>query len=91
MPRNTLLLSFYNLIFFPAPIILALLLNEVRLSFFKRTIQTMIYVPHFISMVIVASLTYVFLTTEGVPSTSRFSNIRGTKSNFCPIRHGSAP
>lgn len=64
--RNTLVLSLYNLVFFfPAPIILALLLNEVRRSFFKRTIQTMIYVPHFISMVIVASLTYVFLTTEG--------------------------
>ncbi len=64
--ENTLILSFYNLIFyFPAPIILALLLNEIRLSFFKRTIQTLVYVPHFISMVIVASLTYVFLTTEG--------------------------
>jgi len=64
--RNTLLLSFYNLIFFfPAPIILALLLNEVRIALYKRTIQTLIYVPHFISMVIVASLTYVFLTTEG--------------------------
>ncbi|MFC0211897.1 ABC transporter permease [Paenibacillus chartarius] len=64
--RNTLTLSFLNLVFFfPAPIILALLLNEVRRALFKRTIQTLIYVPHFISMVIVASLTYVFLTTEG--------------------------
>ncbi|MBB6734854.1 ABC transporter permease [Cohnella zeiphila] len=64
--RNTLVLSLYNLLFFfPAPIILALLLNEVRRAFFKRTIQTLIYVPHFISMVIVASLTYVFLTTQG--------------------------
>ncbi|WP_460324809.1 ABC transporter permease [Paenibacillus sp. YSY-4.3] len=64
--RNTLVLSLYNLIFFfPAPIILALLLNEIRRALFKRTIQTLIYVPHFISMVIVASLTYVFLTTEG--------------------------
>lgn len=64
--RNTLLLSFYNLLFFfPAPIIAALLLNEVRIALFKRTVQTLIYVPHFISMVIVASLTYVFLTTEG--------------------------
>src|SRR5690606_20098019 len=63
--RNTLVLSLYNLIFFfPAPIILALLLNEIRRALFKRTIQTLIYVPHFISMVIVASLTYVFLTTE---------------------------
>jgi putative aldouronate transport system permease protein len=64
--RNSLILSFYNLIFFfPAPIILALLLNEVRVALFKQTIQTLVYVPHFISMVIVASLTYVFLTTEG--------------------------
>lgn len=64
--RNTLVLSFYNLVFFfPAPIIAALMLNEVRIALFKRTVQTLIYVPHFISMVIVASLTYVFLTTEG--------------------------
>jgi putative aldouronate transport system permease protein len=64
--RNSLILSLYNLIFFfPAPIVLALLLNEVRVALFKRTIQTLVYVPHFISMVIVASLTYVFLTTEG--------------------------
>ncbi|GIP16363.1 protein LplB [Paenibacillus montaniterrae] len=62
---NTLLLSLYNLIFFfPAPILLALLLNEIRIALFKRTIQTLVYVPHFISMVIVASLTYVLLTTE---------------------------
>ncbi|MDR6551120.1 ABC transporter permease subunit [Paenibacillus qinlingensis] len=64
--RNTLLLSLYNLVFyFPAPIILALLLNEIKVSVYKRTIQTLIYVPHFISLVIVASLTYVFLTTQG--------------------------
>lgn len=64
--RNTLLLSVYNLIFyFPMPIILALLLNEVKRSYFRRTVQTCVYVPHFISMVIVASITYVFFTTEG--------------------------
>lgn len=64
--RNTLVLSLYSLVFtFPAPIILALLLNEVRISWYKRSIQTLVYVPHFISMVIVASLTYIFLTTEG--------------------------
>ncbi|OCT15558.1 protein lplB [Paenibacillus pectinilyticus] len=64
--RNTLLLSFYNLVFyFPAPIVLALLLNEIKVNLYKRTIQTLIYVPHFISLVIVASLTYVFLTTQG--------------------------
>ncbi|OZB97899.1 sugar ABC transporter permease [Paenibacillus sp. XY044] len=81
--RNTLLLSFYNLVFFfPAPIILALLLNEVRRAFFKRTIQTMIYVPHFISMVIVASLTYVFLTTEGGTVNELLFQYTGNKIQF---------
>ncbi|MFC0212003.1 ABC transporter permease [Paenibacillus chartarius] len=81
--RNTLLLSFYNLLFyFPAPIILALLLNEVRLSLYKRTIQTLIYIPHFISMVIVASLTYVFLTTEGGLINEMLQKYLGFKINF---------
>ncbi|WP_405142055.1 sugar ABC transporter permease [Paenibacillus sp. FSL H7-0942] len=64
--RNTLVLALYDLIFFfPAPIIIALLLNEIRVAFFKRTIQTLVYVPHFVSMVIIASITYVFLTPQG--------------------------
>ncbi len=64
--RNTLLLALYDLIFFfPAPIIIALLLNEIRVAFFKRTIQTLVYVPHFVSMVIIASITYVFFTPQG--------------------------
>ncbi|MBB3111616.1 putative aldouronate transport system permease protein [Paenibacillus phyllosphaerae] len=81
--RNTLILSLYNLVFFfPAPIILALLLNEVRLAFYKRVIQTMIYVPHFISMVIVASLTYVFLTTEGGIVNELLLKYTGDKIDF---------
>lgn len=81
--RNTLVLSFYNLIFFfPAPIILALLLNEIRRSWYKRTIQTMIYVPHFISMVIVASITYVFLTTEGGAVNDILYTFTGRKIDF---------
>lgn len=64
--RNTLILAVYDLIFFfPAPILIALLLNEVTRSWFKRTIQTLVYVPHFVSMVIIASITYVFLTPNG--------------------------
>ena len=65
--KNTLWLSFLSLIFyFPAPIILSLLLNEVKSHFFKRTIQTCIYIPHFISWVIVASITYtLFNVTDG--------------------------
>nr|WP_245581120.1 ABC transporter permease subunit [Paenibacillus ginsengihumi] len=64
--RNTLLISFYNLIFFfPAPIILALLLNELRHQLFKRSIQTIIYLPHFISWVVVVGMTYLLLGTQG--------------------------
>ena len=66
--RNTLAISLANLIFaFPAPIILALLLNELRCKWFKRFSQTLVYIPHFVSMVIVAALTYqLFSTTDGV-------------------------
>lgn len=65
--KNTLSISIASIIFyFPAPIILALLLNEIRNKLFKRTAQTMLYIPHFISMVIVASLTaQLFSTTDG--------------------------
>ena len=63
---NTLLLSLYSIIFaFPAPIILALFLNELQSRIFKRTIQTMVYVPHFISWVIVASITFMLLNSTG--------------------------
>lgn len=62
---NTLAISFLRLIFyFPAPILLALLLNEIRHQAYKRTIQTFIYIPHFISLVIVASLSYSLLNVN---------------------------
>lgn len=66
--RNTLAISLANLIFaFPVPIILALLLNELRCKWFKRFSQTLVYIPHFVSIVIVAALTYqLFSTTDGV-------------------------
>jgi len=63
---NTLILFGMNLLFFfPIPIILALLLNEVRISAFKRTVQSLIYIPHFMSWVIIASISYVMLTMDG--------------------------
>ncbi|MDQ0890427.1 putative aldouronate transport system permease protein [Paenibacillus sp. V4I9] len=81
--RNTLLLSLYNLIFFfPAPIILALMLNELRIALYKKAIQTLIYIPHFISMVIVASISYVFLTTEGGVVNGLLQQYTGHKINF---------
>jgi putative aldouronate transport system permease protein len=65
---NTLGISILQLIFyFPAPIILSLFLNEVRHSGYKRVVQTLVYIPHFVSWVIVASLTYqLFNVTDGV-------------------------
>ncbi|WP_317890157.1 ABC transporter permease [Paenibacillus sabuli] len=58
--RNTLMLSLYNLVLgFPAPIILALMLNELRMKWLKRSIQTMIYVPHFMSWVVVVTMFFV--------------------------------
>ncbi len=61
--RNTLVLSFYHLIFgFPAPIVLALLLNEVRMEIFKRIAQTLSYLPHFLSWVVVAGFMFTVLS-----------------------------
>ncbi|WNR46063.1 ABC transporter permease [Paenibacillus roseipurpureus] len=60
--RNTLAISFLNLLlFFPAPIVLSLLLNEVSSSVYKRWIQTVIYFPHFLSWVIIAGITFIML------------------------------
>jgi putative aldouronate transport system permease protein len=65
--RNTFLISFYGLLFgFPAPIILALLLNEVRHSTFKRTIQTITYLPHFISMIVICGMIADFSLSTGL-------------------------
>jgi len=65
--RNTLMINIYNLLFrFPAPIILALLLNEVKNQKFKRTVQTVTYLPHFISMVVVAGIILDFVATDGL-------------------------
>nr|WP_088102797.1 sugar ABC transporter permease [Halalkalibacter urbisdiaboli] len=63
--RNTLMLfALQLLIFFPIPIILSLMLNEVRHMFFKRSVQTLIYIPHFMSWVVIVSIGYVILTLD---------------------------
>jgi putative aldouronate transport system permease protein len=55
--RNTLLLNLYSLVFgFPVPIIIALLLNEIRSAFYKRLIQNILYLPHFISWVVLGGI-----------------------------------
>lgn len=64
--RNTLVISLLDLAFsFPAPIILAFLLNEVRNRAFKRTIQTVTYMPYFISTVVICGLIKNFTSSSG--------------------------
>ncbi len=64
---NTVLLNFLNLIFgFPAPIILALMLNEVSHNSFKKFTQTISYMPHFISMVVVCGMVITFVKSDGM-------------------------
>ncbi|MBB3112846.1 putative aldouronate transport system permease protein [Paenibacillus phyllosphaerae] len=65
--KNTILLSFFNLLFgFPAPIMLALLLNELKSSWFRRVTQTITYMPHFITLVVVAGIIRYFTLSDGL-------------------------
>lgn len=65
--RNTLLISLYSLIFgFPLPIIFALMLNELRCNAFKRTVQTVTYMPYFISLVVLCGMLVDFCGSTGV-------------------------
>lgn len=62
--RNTLMLNVISLLTFPVPIILAILLNELRMKWFKRVSQTLLYLPHFISWVIVGGMAIRLLSTN---------------------------
>ena len=65
--RNTLFISVYSLLVgFPCPIILALLLNEVRCQAYKRTVQTISYMPYFISNVVICGMIKSFMSYDGV-------------------------
>ncbi|GGD52483.1 ABC transporter permease [Paenibacillus nasutitermitis] len=65
--KNTILISMYRLLFgFPVPILFALLLNEVRNIWFKRSIQTITYFPHFLSWVVFAGIIYNFIGPSGI-------------------------
>lgn len=71
---NTLILNLENLIWgFPIPIIMAIMLNQVRNDRVKRGIQTTIYVPYFISTVVLAGMLYIFLS----PTSGIFNTVRG--------------
>lgn len=76
--RNTLVLSAGNILFgFPAPIILAILINEINHRGFKRIVQTVTYLPHFISIVIVCALLRNFFAVDGL-----INQLFGTNINF---------
>lgn len=65
--KNTFVLSGLTILFsFPAPIILALLINEVRSNVFKRTVQTITYMPYFISMVVLCAMINVYCKQDGL-------------------------
>ncbi len=69
--KNTVVISFYSLVFgFPMPIILALMFNEVLNRMFKKTSQTIVYLPHFISSVIIAGIVITaFSPSAGIVNT----------------------
>lgn len=65
--RNTVIIGVYQVVFsFPAPILFALLLNEVRVKWFKKTVQTISYMPHFISLVVICGMVSSFCQSNGV-------------------------
>ncbi len=80
---NTLILFGLNILFFfPVPILLALMLNEVRSNRFKRLFQSLIYLPHFMSWVIIVSIGYVMLTMDGGIVNTIFEELGLSKVNF---------
>jgi putative aldouronate transport system permease protein len=65
--RNTVVISLTNLVFgFPAPIILALLINELRGRYYKRFVQTVTYMPHFVSIVVICGMIHEFTKNDGM-------------------------
>ena len=79
MIKNTILLSLYSLLWgFPIPIILALMLNQLRFQRFKRTTQTVLYAPHFISTMVICGMIRIFLS----PSGGLINLIAGTNIDF---------
>lgn len=81
--RNTLLLNVLDLAFsFPMPIILALLLNEIRVKWFKRVSQTLLYLPHFLSWVVIGSIAYQLFSTNTGIINAMIENSGGTQIPF---------
>lgn len=81
--RNTLIISLYKIVFlFPLPIIMAILMNEIKNMIFKRGIQTVVYLPHFLSWVIVSGLFIDILSANGGIVNKMIESLGGTKIAF---------
>lgn len=79
---NTLLISFYDLLFgFPMPIIFALMINQLKNAGFKRVVQTATYLPHFISTVVVCGMIVDFFSNGGAISQA-LQNFGGADINY---------
>jgi putative aldouronate transport system permease protein len=66
MIKNTVLLSLYSLLWsFPIPIILSLIINQLRFNRYKRVVQTVLYAPHFISTMVICGMIRIFLSPSG--------------------------
>ncbi|AIQ73220.1 ABC transporter permease subunit [Paenibacillus sp. FSL L8-0493] len=91
--KNTLLLNVWGIAFgFTAPIILSLMLNEIRGVKFKKVVQTITYMPHFISLVVVCGIIHIFAADEGIITQilqfitgKEYSSLLGYSSFFRPI------
>jgi len=81
---NTLILALLTVLFvFPAPIVVALLLNELRRRLVKQSVQALIYIPHFLSWTIVASLTYLLFSADfGVLANFIHDLVGGRQSDY---------
>ena len=80
---NTLILALLSLLIaFPLTIIVAILLNELRVTLVKRSVQTLIYIPHFLSWTVVASLTYLLFALDVGPLFQLINNVFGTNVDF---------
>jgi len=81
--RNTILISVYSIIFgFPVPILFALLLNEFKDGIFKRTVQTISYLPHFISLVVICGMIVNFLSPQNGVINIVLEGLIGRRINF---------
>jgi putative aldouronate transport system permease protein len=81
--RNTMLLAVYSIVFyFPVPIALALLMNELRVTGFKRLVQTVTYLPHFLSWVVVVGLTQNLLSIDDGLINQLFALVGAEKVNY---------